>query len=184
MKNPQILSIRALLSVAALAAGGLAFVPAQAQLLGGNAAGGLGGTLGPRQLDVTGQLGAQGQLPRGEKLRDAAGKTAGKAAGQATAQAGAGASVAAEKAAQTQGAAVDKTLQTQATASGMASAAAQTGGAIAVEKAATVRQTATEAKKDGAAQASGSAAVGGSASVQREERGVNASASGQATVGR
>ena len=172
MKSKQVLPFRALLSVAALAAGGLVFAPAHAQLLGGSAAGGLGGTLSPRHIDANGQLRANAQLPRGEKLRETVGQNAVQARGNVGATT--------DKAVQLQGAAVDKTLQAQGMASGMAQATAQAGGAIAVDKAATVKQATT----DVAGQATSTASVTGGVSVKPDNRGVSVSASGQAKASR
>ncbi len=164
MMSKPVPKFRVLLSLAALSAGALSFAPVQAQLLGGNASGGLGGTLSPRQLDVGGQLRANAQLPRGEALRDAAGKTAAQARGTAGA--------AADTAVQAQGTATTKALQAQAMATGTAQAA----GAIAADKAVSVQDT--------AGRAAGMASAGGDVTVKPEGRGVSASASGQANVSR
>lgn len=158
MITPQAFTFRALLSIAALSAASLMSVPAQAQLLGGSATGGLGGTLSPRQLDASGQLRAKAQLPRGEALRETASQTTGQAAVQARGNV----SAAADKAVQLQGAATTKTLQTQ----GM------------------VSSTAGTTAKDVASQATQTASANGSVAVKPEDGGVSASASGQAKASR
>lgn len=165
MISKQAFAFRALLSVAALAAAGMMSVPAQAQLLGGSATGGLGGTLSPRQIDANGQLRAKAQLPRAEQLRETAGQTSTQATAQATqaaVQSRGNVDAAADKAVQLQGAATAKALQTQ----GMATA------------------TAATTAKDGADKATRIASANGSVSVKPEDGGVNASASGQAQASR
>lgn len=157
MISKQAITFRALLSVAALSAAGLMSVPAQAQLLGGSATGGLGGTLSPRQLDASGQLGVKAQRPRGEPLRETAGQTTGAAA-QAAAQARGSVNATTDKAVQLQGAAVGKAVQAQGMVSGTAGTTA----------------------KDVSSQATQAASAEGSASVKREDGGVSASASGEA----
>jgi len=170
--SKQIFKFRSVLSLATLSACVLTFAPAaQAGLLGG-ATGNVGGTLSPRNLDLNGQGRANvardgtAQLPRGEKLRDAAGNATGEAKG----------SVGAAK-----DAATDKAAQAQGAATGTAKA----GTSAATEKAAEVKNgsgeaaaTATASKSVGKASAGGT----GSASAKREGRSVNATASGDGSV--
>lgn len=166
MMSKPIFKLRTVLSLATLSACMLGFAPAaQAGLLGG-VTGGAGGTLSPRQLDLNGQGRAnvardgKAQLPRGDKLRDAAGSTTGEAKG----------SLGAAK-----GAAADQAQQTQG--------AATAGGAIALEKAGGAKGGAADAAAT-AGKSSGSASASGSAGVKREGGAVNASASGEAGVSR
>lgn len=150
---------RSALSLTALAACLMAS-NAYAGVLGGNA--GLGGAIGPRSLDVSGQGHAGATLPSGNKLRETAGNAKGQAmqakdattekAGQA--QAGATATVNAKRDA----------AQEQAT-----NAKAATG-----EAAGKLSSTSTQTK----------ASASGSAGVSRGDRAVNASASGDASVSR
>lgn len=178
MVSKPISKFRTALSLATLSACVLSFAPASHAGLLGGATGSVGGTLGPRNLDLNGQGRANvardgnAQLPRGENLRDGAGSAAGEAKGTLGAA---------------KGATTDRAQRAQGTVSGTASGTATAGGAIAMEKAAAAKSggadtaaTATRA----AGQTAGTVSASGSADVKREGRAVNASAAGEARVGR
>lgn len=176
MVSKPISKFRTVLSLATLSACVLSFAPAaHAGLLGG-ATGSVGGTLSPRSLELNDQARANvasdgnAQLPRGEKLRDAAGSAAGEAKG----------SLGAAK-----GAATDRAQQAQGTVSGTASGTATAGGTIAMEKAAAAKSGGADTAATGmAGKTAGTASASGSAGVKREGRAVNASASGEASLSR
>lgn len=140
MMSKPIFKLRTVLSLATLSACVLSFAPAtQAAGLLGGATGGAGGTLSPRNLDLNGHGRANvardgnAQLPRGEKLRDAAGSKVGEVKGGVEDAKGS-ASEAKGSLAATKGAAIDKAQQGKDAVSGSASGSATSSGSVGVKR--------------------------------------------------